>query len=157
MKWFLIIVLIVVIMIIAKAVSDQYREKYDFYYNLKIFFEKFKINLSFKQEKLNDFLNEMKFKKNFNIFIQSYKEFLHTNQLNLSNIKILDEEEKNQLDFYLKNIGKHDTNGELLQLDSFLSEINQKVKKCEQDKNKLCPMILKLSLLFAIGVGIILI
>ena len=54
MKWFLIIVLIFVIMLIARAVSEQYKEKFDFYSNLKTFLQQLKINVSFRQEKIID-------------------------------------------------------------------------------------------------------
>ena len=37
MKWFLIAVLIAVIMIIAYSISEQYKDKFDFYNNLKSF------------------------------------------------------------------------------------------------------------------------
>ena len=41
MKWFLIIVLIFVIMLIAHSLSEQYKEKYYFYDNLKKFLNNF--------------------------------------------------------------------------------------------------------------------
>ena len=44
MKWLLIIVLVFVIMIIAYSLSEQYKDKYDFYLNLKNFLNQFKIN-----------------------------------------------------------------------------------------------------------------
>ena len=39
MKWILIIILIFVIMVIARGVSEQYKQKYDFYLNLKSFLQ----------------------------------------------------------------------------------------------------------------------
>ena len=155
MKWILIIVLIVVIMIIARAVSEQYREKFDFYNNLKTFFNQFKMNLSFKQDKILDFLEQTKAKKQFSLFVMAYKEYLKTNQINLDEIKILNYEEKTQLENMVKNIGRFDQTNESLQIETFLIDVDEKLKKAEQDKNKLCPMILKLSLLFAIGLAIL--
>ncbi|MBE5741343.1 MAG: hypothetical protein E7351_02325 [Clostridiales bacterium] len=157
MKWILIIVLIFVIMLIAHSISEQYKDKYDFYNNLKLFLNQFKINISFRQEKINDFLNKTKAKKQFNLFINSYKNYLKTNELDLSQIKILNDEEKNDLENIIKNIGKYDTENEIKQLDNFLLTVDMKLDSAMQDKNKLCPMILKLSLLFAIGLAILLI
>ena len=57
----------------------------------------------------------------------------------------------------MKNIGRYDVRNELGQIDSFLATIEVKLKKALDDKNKLSPMILKLSLLFAIGLAILLI
>ena len=157
MKWILIIILIFIIMLIAHAVSEQYKEKFNFYENLKTFLNQFKINIAFKQEKIIDFLEKTKSKKQFNLFINEYKNYLSTNEINLDQIKILDNDEKNQLENIVKSIGKFDAKNEINQLDMFIVEIDNKLKKAENDKNKLCPMILKLSLLFAIGLAILLI
>jgi len=144
-------------MLIAHSISEQYKDKYDFYNNLKLFLNQFKINISFRQEKINDFLNKTKAKKQFNLFINFYKNYLKTNELDLSQIKILNDEEKNDLENIIKNIGKYDTENEIKQLDNFLLTVDMKLDSAMQDKNKLCPMILKLSLLFAIGLAILLI
>ena len=157
MKWILIGVLIAIVMLIAYAVSEQYKEKFDFYSNLKTFLNQFKLNLAFKQEKIIDFLNNIKAKKQFNIFIKEYKNYLKNNNINFSEIKILDAEEKSQLENIIKNIGKMDAHNEINQLETFIVEIDEKLKKAEQDKTKLCPMIIKLSLLFAVGLAVILI
>lgn len=157
MKWVLIIVLIFVVMLIARALSEQYKEKFDFYSNLKSFLQQFKINVSFKQEKIIDFLNNLKPKKQFNLFIKEYKNYLKNNTFNFKEIKILEIDEKNQLENIIINLGKFDAKNEINQLDIFLLEIDEKLKKAESDKNKLCPLILKLSLLFAVGLAILLI
>ncbi len=157
MKWILIIVLIVIIMLIAFGVSEQYKEKFDFYDNFKSFLNQFKINLNFKQEKIIDFLNKSKGKKQFNLFIQSYQKYLKTNELNLNDIKILTQEEKNKLTQMIQSIGNYDSSNETKQIDSFIIEIEEIKQKAEKDKEKLCPMIIKLSLLFAIGLAILLI
>ena len=157
MKWVLIAVLISVIMLIARAVSEQYKEKYDFYNNLKTFLNQFKLNLSFRQEKILDFLNKTNAKKQFKLFINSYKKYLQTNQLDFSEIKLLDNDEINQLEMIILNIGKLDAKNEINQLETFIVEIDAKLLKAQEDKNKLCPMILKLSLLFAIGLAVVLI
>lgn len=157
MKWFLILTLIVVIMLIAKAFSNQYLEKYDFYFNLKSFLNQFKVNLAFKQEKITTFLQNTKAKKQFAIFKEKYLEYLKTDSLNLDEIKILDLDEKNRLSEIVTSLGRLDAKNEIMQLETFLIEIDEKLKKSEEDKSKLCPLILKLSLLFAIGLSILLI
>lgn len=144
-------------MIIAYAVSEQYKEKFDFYDNLKKFLNQFKLNISFRQEKISEFLEKTKAKKQFNMFLQRYRTYLKTNSFSLQEIKILDEEEKQQLETIVKSMGRMDVKNEINQLESFLIEVDEKLKKAESDKIKLCPMIIKLSLLFAIGLAIILI
>ena len=57
----------------------------------------------------------------------------------------------------VKNIGKYDAKNEVQQLDTFLLTVDTRLSKALEDKNKLCPMIIKLALLFAIGLSILLI
>lgn len=157
MKLVLIIVLICVIMIIATALSNQYKDKYDFYNNLINFLNQFKINISFKQEKIIQFLNKVKAKKQFTLFIDAYKDYLNSGKLDLTKITLLDCEEILELEEIIKSLGKYDIKTELTQLDLFISKMKIKQEKANEDKNKLCPMIIKLSLLFAVGLAIILI
>lgn len=157
MKLILIIILIGVIMIIAYSISDQYKEKFDFYNNLKKFLQEFKINISFKQSKITEFIKSIKAKKQFKLFLNSYKTYLDTGNLNLEQINILSDEEKNQLKNIVSNIGAYDVKNEICQVETFLLEIDEKLKIAEEDKKKLSPMIIKLSLLFAIGLAILLI
>jgi len=157
MKIVLIIILVFAIMLVARAVSEQYKDKFDFYNNLYLFLCEFKINLSFKQEKIIEFLDNIKPKKHFKIFIDSYKEFLKTNELNLSNLTFLDTEDITYIESLIKNIGRNNVETEIGQLEMFIENISLKKCSAEQDKNKLCPIILKLSLLFALGLSILLI
>ncbi len=157
MKWVLIVILISVVMLIAHAVSEQYRDKFDFYYNLKLFLNQFKINISFKQAKVNEFINSIKPRKQFKAFINSYQSYLSGKELDFSEIKVLENQEKEELKDLINRIGKNDAKSELAQTEQFLLSVEEHLKKAEEDKNKLCPMILKLSLLFAIGVAILLI
>lgn len=157
MKWILIIVLISAIMLIAFSLSEQIKDRYDFYQNLKLFLNQFKINISFRQEKIVDFLKKTNSKKQFKLFVQEYESYLKTGSMNLEKIKVLDHEDREILLDIMKNIGRYDVKNELGQIDSFLATIDVKLKKALDDKNKLSPMILKLSLLFAIGLAILLI
>ena len=157
MKWFLIIILVCVIMLIANSLSRQYRDKYDFYYNLQQFLNKFKINLGFIQTKVLDFLNETKPHKEFKVFIEAYKTYIETSNLDLNSIKILENDEKKDLEEIITNTGKLNVDGELNQIDAFLGSVEGKLKLAEENKNKICPMILKLSFLFAIGLAVLLI
>ncbi len=144
-------------MLIAYAVSQQYKDKYDFYYNLKLFLNQFKINLSFKQAKVNEFLSGLKPRKQFKSFVQSYQNYLKGQPLKFEDIKVLDEQEKTELKDIIERIGKNDSKSEINQIEQFLCSVEEKLLKAEKDKNKLCPMIIKLSLLFAIALSILLI
>ena len=156
MKWILIAILIIVVMLIAKSFTEQYIEKYNFYFNLKNFFNQFKINLSFKKNKILEFLDSINAKREFAKFKHSYIQFLSTGELNLNEIKVIDFDEKSRLKDMVLSMGKFDAKNEIIQLETYIIEIDDKLKKAEIDKTKLCPLILKLSLLFAIGFAIIL-
>ena len=157
MKLILIIILICLIMIIAIAVSQQYKERFDFYQNLKIFLSEFKLNVSFKKEKISQFLSKVKPKKSFDAFIFEYKNYLKNNQFKVENIKILDDDEKDWIANLVRNLGGLNSDNEINQIELYLTETENRLKKAEVDKVKLCPMIIKLSLLFSLGVAIILI
>lgn len=157
MKIALIVLLVFMIMLIARALSEQYKEKHDFYENLYNFLCQFKINLSFKQEKILEFLDNLTPKKQFKLFIDDYKGYLQNSDLNLDNLIFLEREEKDILKDLIYDIGKHDIKTEIEQLNGFILTIETKKNQTEQDKNKICPLILKLSLLFAIGLAILLI
>lgn len=157
MKWALIIILIVTIMLIANAVSQQYKDKYNFYENLKLFLIKLKINISFKQEKIIKFLDNINADNFFKKFISAYKNYINNSILDFSEIKILNDEEKNELKDIIKNIGSLDAINEVQQIENYISNIEIKLKKAEEDKKKICPMIVKLSLLFSVGLAILLI
>lgn len=157
MKWFLILALIVLIMLIAISVSEQYKDKYDFYNNLKSFLNQLKLNISFKSDKLNRFLQQIKPKKHFKTFILEYQKYLATNKFNLSNLDLLEEEEKVELSNIVTNIGKLDKANEIKQIDLFLLSVEAKLALAYENKTKLCPMIIKLSLLFALALAVLLI
>ena len=144
-------------MLIAYAVSNQYRDRLDFYNNLSQFLKKFQLNISFRQDKVEQFLNETKPRKHFKQFVLSYKTYLQNGKLDLNQISVLTDEEKNELTNIIKNLGRFDANNEIKQTEQFILEVDNKRAKAEQDKNKLCPLIIKLSLLFAIGLSIILV
>lgn len=156
MKWLLIVILITVIMLIARAVSEQYKDKYDFYYNLHQFLNQFKINVSFKQAKVNEFLTSVPARKQFKMFVNSYQNYVAGKELNLDELKLLEKSEQEELKDIMQRLGKNDSQSELRQIEQFLCTINSHLQKAENDKNKLCPMILKLSLLFAIALAILL-
>lgn len=156
MKVVLIILIVSMIMLIARAVSEQIKERCDFYENLKMFLNQFKLNISFKQEKILDFLNNLKPKRQFKLFIDDYKEHIKGKELNLSNIKVLEGDDILELQDIVSKLGGMDAKNELEQLESFMSNTDVKLKKAQEDKQKLCPMITKLSLLFALALVIIL-
>ena len=157
MRFFLMIILVVVIMLVAVSVTKQYKDKFDFYSNLKMFLIEFKINLAFKQENIKEILKKTKTNSSFFLFIGEYQNYLENGQLDLRKITFLDQEEIDLLEDIIKNIGKYNVKNEIAQMESFLLLVEEKLNKSSKDKQTLCPMITKLSFLFALGLVVILI
>ena len=144
-------------MLIAFSLSEQYKDRFNFYLYLKQFLTELKINVAFKQDKLDRFLSNRKSQKSFKLFVDAYSNYLKTSKLDLSDLKLLDDAEKQDLSRLILSIGKFDKNNEINQLDGFLLGVDNKLKMAEESKTKMCPMIIKLSLLFALVVAILLI
>ena len=75
--------------------------------------------------------------------------------INLGFAKILDDSEKDEIINMLYSLGKNDASGELKQLDAYDVYLKDKVETTKREKERLCPMITKLSFLFALGLAIL--
>lgn len=158
MKVVLMITLVVVIMLIAKGVAKQYIDRYDLYVAMKDFFKQMELNISFQKQKINEILNKSNIKKvNKGIYL-SYLDYLtRGKELDLSFIKIIDSDERDYITSMLISLGKNDASSEIKQLKVYEQYLSDKINACKSDKDKLCPLIIKLSLLFALGLVIVLI
>jgi len=155
-KLALLIVLIIMIMMIALGVVKQYRQRHSLFLELSIFLNEYELNIGFKKEKIKDIILNFNATGEFKLILNNYLEnFNDTNNLNFDNIKILQADEKSYLISMFKKLGTSDYENEKLQLVTFKSYIEEKVLSCKEKQNKLCPIIIKLSFLFALGVAII--
>ena len=96
----------------------------------------------------------------FGLFICLYnvpKYGIDWGNIDLDDLKILDAEEREEIQNIVKKIGNYDVKNELAQIENFIYAINSRLKTAHEEQKRICPMIIKLSLLFAIGVGILLI
>ena len=75
--------------------------------------------------------------------------------LDLDFVKVLDDTEREQLTNMLRSLGKNDTSGELKQLDAYDIYLKDKMDRTKAERDKYCPLITKLSFLFAIGLAIL--
>jgi Icc-related predicted phosphoesterase len=148
--------LIGVIMLIAQGVCRQYRERCALFEALGEFFRQMRLNLSFQKQKIKEILNQATLKKtNKDIYI-SYLNYLeHGDIIDISFVRILEDDEQEQITKMLCSLGKNDTSGELKQLDAYDIYLKDKIERSRLEKEKNCPLITKLSLLFAIGLAIL--
>ncbi|MBQ8431049.1 MAG: hypothetical protein IJX26_03840 [Clostridia bacterium] len=156
MKLGLMILLVILIMVIANGISKQYRERNYLFVNLFQFLSKYELNIGFKKEKMISIVNDFKGQGDIEEVLQTYKKYLIDNkEINLDNIKNLTDEERLFLNDMFVQLGNCDYQTEKNQLIIFKDYIQQKKTETEAQKNKYCPLILKLSLLFAIGLAIL--
>lgn len=156
MKYLLMFALIGVIMLVAQGVCRQYRERYAIYEAFNEFFRQMRLNLSFQKQRINQILNQTTLKRvNKDIFI-AYLNYLDKgDNLDLNFVKVLDDTEREQITNMLLSLGKNDTYGELKQLDAYDIYLKDKMDRTRAEKDKYCPLITKLSFLFAIGLAIL--
>ena len=156
MKYILMICLIGVIMIVAQGVCKQYRDKHALLEALGDFFRQMQLNLNFQKQKIKEILNQATIRKvNKDIYIAYYNYLDKGEKLDISFANILDDTEQEQITNMLLSLGKNDTTGELKQLESYEMYLRDRIENARRDKDKYCPLITKLSFLFAVGLAIL--
>ena len=156
MKYMLMICLIGVIMLVAQGVCRQYRERFALFEALGDFFRQMRLNLSFQKQKIKDILSQSTIKKTNKDIYVAYLDYLENGTtLDISFVRLLEESEQEQITNMLRSLGKNDTSGELKQLDAYDIYLKDKIQTTRHEKNKYCPLITKLSFLFAIGLAIL--
>lgn len=144
-------------MLIANGVSSQFKAKFLFYEEAVDFLNKYKLNLSFKKEKMKNFLENLNYKTDFQKFVDWQKESLENSSDTTFNIKVITSEEKEYLIEMLKSIGQGDTLTEITNLNMHLENVMAKLHESEICMKKYCPLIIKLSFLFGLAIAILLI
>jgi len=156
MKYVLMLALIGLIMVVAQGVCRQYRERYILFEALGEFFRQMRLNLSFQKQKIKEILNQTTLKRSNKEIYSTYLNYLEDGKtLNLNNITLLDITEQEQITSMLLSLGKNDTAGELKQLEAYDIYLKEKIQNSKNEKEKYCPIITKLSFLFAVGLAIL--
>ncbi len=145
-------------MLISQGVCNQYRERYAVFEALSEFLRQMRLNLSFQKQKIKEILNRTQIRKTSKEIYTSYLSYLENGtNLDLSFVKVFDQAEQEQITNMLLSLGKNDTSGELQQLNAYENYLKDKLQTAKEERDKRCPLITKLSLLFAIGLAILLI
>lgn len=156
MKYILLLCLIAVIMAIAQGVCRQYRERYALFEAFGDFFRQMRLNLNFQKQKIKEILNQTTLKRTNQDIYKTYLNYLENGTpIDIDFVRILEDAEQEQLTSMLRSLGKNDTSGELMQLDAYDVYLKDKIETTRREKDKYCPLITKLSLLFAIGLAIL--
>ena len=156
MKYILMLCLIGVIMLVAQGISAQYRERFALFESLGDFFRQMRLNLSFQKQKIKEILNQATIRKTNKGIYTAYLNYLEKGtSLDISFVSILDDSEQEQITKMLLSLGKNDTSGELKQLDAYDIYLKDKIEATRREKDKYCPLITKLSFLFAVALAIL--
>ena len=156
MKYILMLVLIIAIMLVAQGVSKQYKERHAIFVSINEFFRQMSLNLGFQKQKIKEILNQASIKKVNKEIYSAYFDYLDNGKdLDLSFVKVIDEAEEEYITTMLKSLGKNDTAGEIKQLEAYQIYLKDKIDATKAEKDKYCPLITKLSFLFAIGLAIL--
>ena len=158
MKYILMVVLVAVIMLISQGVCNQYRERCGLFEAISEFLGQMRLNLTFQKQKIKEILNRATMRKSSKEIYTVYLNYLETGEsFDLSFVKVLEQSEQEQITNMLLSLGKNDVHGELQQLNAYESYLKDKLQIAREERDKRCPLITKLSLLFAIGLAIVLI
>ena len=107
-------------------------------------------------EKIKEILNQTTLKRNNQEIYTTYLNYLEKGTpIDISFIRILDDNEQQQISNMLLSLGKNDVSGELKQLEAYQVYLSDKIESTRHEKDKYCPLITKLSFLFAIGLAIL--
>lgn len=154
-KFLLLIALVVAIVCIAKGVAKQYTDKLRFFQNLKSFFDIYGLNLGFKKDKIRDIVKNFQTDGEASEFFLSYLNFLEKGGDIEFNSKIISDEDKKIIKDIFKSLGQGDYVTEKEQLKITMSYLNGQIETSKSESDKFCPLILKLSFLFALLVAIL--
>lgn len=151
-KWLLLVVLILLIMLIAKQISKQYKDRHQIFCDILDFVQNYKLNVGFKKEKIK--LLTKKYTEKTTV-LGCYNSYIETGNFDLSDIKLLSIEEKTQIKAFLIEFGNGDFETEKKLIAITENYLQQKIDETKGQKDKWCPMIIKLSFLFSLGVAIL--
>lgn len=161
MKFVLLIIIVFICAYIGYGLSNYYNKRVNFFKDLKLLFEKIKLEINFSHLKLISILNSFSttskevdyLKKNFKKCLQ---ENLNFNEENLfCNIKILSNDEKQLLILFLTSLGKFDVFNQSKQLENQEKELELLRKNAEDEAKKYGPLYLKLGVILGLAIALI--
>ena len=151
-KFSLLFVLVLLIMMVANRVSQQYKDRYQMYCDITNFFDTYKLNVGFKKEKIKNLTKN--FQDNTTV-LGCFNHYLDSGKFDLSKVKLLNQNEKAQIREYFLKLGNGDYDTEKKLIEIAKEFFDNKVRETKDFKDKWCPLINKLTFLFALGVAIL--
>lgn len=161
MKFFMILLLILLCTYVGYGFSKYYINRHDFWKEMKLFLNKVNLDINFSREKLKPIIHSYTAKsKELQLLLKNFilclDEGTITEKALFAGIKLLFEDEKNILFPLFKNIGHFDLQGQTKQLENYIEIIDKYQKDTETEKNKFAPLFTKLGLIIGVVISLIL-
>lgn len=156
MKILLILILITIVILLAKAFCQQYIDRYIFYDNMLNFVRSLDINICFQKSKLGNILQRQNANSYYKIFVEEYMAFIKNDkECKFERLSILTDEEKSYLLDMVSTLGRNDLENEIKQLETHKKIFEKKLDEATKIKNAKVPMIMKLSVMLALLLAIL--
>lgn len=163
MKLVLIILLVVLCGAIGFGISNVYKQRKNFYESYLSFLEILKMEIGFSASKLDEIINKSisnLHNKDFNCLLKNYLNILSseaslTNEILFKNIKFLNENEKEDILLFFKNLGKTDVFNQVDIIKSKTESVKGQCEKLKKECEKFCPLYTKLGILSGLFLALI--
>lgn len=156
MKILLILILVTIVILLAKAFCQQYIDRYVFYDNMLNFVRSLDINICFQKSKLGNVLQKQNADGYYKIFVNEYMDFIKNDKrCQFDKLSILTNEERNYLLDMVNALGRNDLENEVKQLETHKKVFEKKLDEVTKIKNSKVPMIMKLSVMLALLLAIL--
>lgn len=165
MKIILILLLVVLCGFVGFGISLGYMQRKKFFYAYQIFLQGLKTDISFSAKKLFTIIEEAKKNYSNKDFIQLLDNYIQsineenelTKQELFKNVKILTEQEKDDLYIFFKGLGKTDIFNQVDTIKNKIETTKITYEKVKKECEKYCPLYTKLGILAGLFLALLLI
>lgn len=165
MKIILVVALIIICGIIGIGISGVYKQRKKFFDSFLTFLLNIKTDIGFSANKLTEIISIEKENcnnKDFKTLLSNYYYILNngekvTVELLFNNVKIINEQEKDDLFMFFKQLGKTDIYSQIDIIKNKIETTKTVCDKLKKDCEKYCPLYTKLGILAGLFLALIII
>lgn len=165
MKIILVVALIIICGIIGIGISGVYKQRKKFFDSFLTFLLNIKTDIGFSANKLTEIISIEKENcnnKDFKTLLSNYYDILNngekvTVELLFNNVKIINEQEKDALFMFFKQLGKTDIYSQIDIIKNKIETTKIVCEKLKKDCEKYCPLYTKLGILAGLFLALIII
>lgn len=165
MKIFLVIALIVICGIIGVGISGVYKQRKKFFDSFLFFLLNLKTDIGFSANKLTEIISVEKENcnnKDFRTLLTNYYDILNSGEkvskeLLFNNVKIINEQEKDDMFMFFKQLGKTDIYSQIDIIKNKIETTKTMCDKLKKECEKYCPLYTKLGILAGLFLALIII